>query len=105
MALRLHYEAVKGINRAALLCRFVIFAGALWPFAELVMTPALAEIDCDHGALCCYGDAGCKKLEMSGQCNGPITCGSPGKPCGCVAKAQIRGSTIKAKQPLGKSQN
>jgi hypothetical protein len=70
--------------------------------------PALADINCGTGAgaRCkCSGTAQCKDLEMSGACNGPITCGGPSEPCSCVAKAKAANSTIKIKPPLGKSQN
>jgi hypothetical protein len=70
--------------------------------------PAPADVNCGTGAgaRChCSGTEQCKQLEMSGSCNGPITCGGPSEPCSCVAKANAVNSTIKAKQPLGKSQN
>jgi len=67
--------------------------------------PAFADVNCKDGVCHCSGTDQCKVLEMSGSCNGPITCHAPPQPCDCVAKAKVSNSTIKLKQPLGKSQN
>jgi hypothetical protein len=86
-----------------LMLRFVILLALL---ASPV--PTLADVNCGTGAgaRChCSGTAQCKDLEMSGSCNGPITCGGPSEPCSCVAKAKAATSTIKVKPPVGKSQN
>jgi hypothetical protein len=92
-------------NRAVLLHHLVIFAITLLLFAGLMTTPVLAEINCGQGALCCSGTESCKKLEMSGTCNGPITCSGPGQPCGCVAKFKgAATNSLNQKKPLSKSQ-
>jgi hypothetical protein len=74
-----------------------------------VATPVVADVACGAGqaASChvCSGTEACKALEKSGTCNGPITCGRPEDPCGCVAKSKgAATNSLNQKKPVSKSQ-
>jgi hypothetical protein len=89
--------------------RSLIFATLSLSLASFASTPLLADVACGAGqaAKChtCSGTIDCKALEMSGTCNGPVTCGKPGDPCGCVAKLKaINTNSLGQSKPLSKSQ-
>jgi len=66
--------------------------------------PAIAERPCPGGVCKCAGTADCVQLTKSGQCNGPISCGSPGEQCGCVSKFKATTTSTIQKKPVSKSQ-
>lgn len=80
-----------------------MFAAIIVLLLPFGVTGALAERPCPGGTCKCAGTPDCKKLDMSGQCNGPITCGSPGEPCSCVSKFKATTNTLQ-KKPVSKSQ-
>jgi hypothetical protein len=54
----------------------------------------------------CFGTDNCKELRKSDSCKSTVNCGSVNgaTSCSCDAKAKIGGGSIKAMQPVGKSQ-
>jgi len=54
----------------------------------------------------CAGSDDCSQMRKSDSCNSAVTCGAVGSMtvCHCDAKGQIGSSTLKLKNPVGKSQ-
>lgn len=83
--------------------RVQMFVAAVFVLSlPFVSAPALAERDCPGGVCKCAGTDDCKKLDMSGQCNGPITCGAQGQQCRCPSKAKATTNSIIQKKPVDK---
>jgi hypothetical protein len=83
------------------------FAVAMVPAAQADYSCETTEHANGQTPQCrCFGTDNCSELRKSDSCKSAVTCGNGlgATSCSCDAKAKIGGSTIKATQPLGKSQ-